>query len=217
MSERDRRGREEEPLAWVPKKRKLAEVGALPRPRKMRKEGPEKEEIKQKVKSKSLFDEKVEMVLNPNAAENQPLSRLEEIILEEKELLQSLEQNKDLKTVKELAHGVEYHGTMKTDWEPPRFVQEMPEAVRDRIREEFHILAEGEDVPPLVRRFKDLKLPKPMLEVLKGKGIRRPTPIQMQVCGNKTRQDKTRQNKTKQNKTKQNKTKQNKTKKLISL
>ena len=118
------------------------------------------------------------MLMNPN--ENKPLSKLEEIIREEKELLESLESNKELKTVKELAHGVEYTEGLETDWTPPGYLREMPESVRETIREEFHILCEGEDIPPPLRRFKDFKFPKPVLQHLKQKGIRRPTPIQMQ-------------------------------------
>lgn len=169
----------EEVLEWVPKKRKLVETGALPQSqRKIRKESHSKDESSSR-HQKSLFDEKVEMVLHPDESQK-PLSKLEEIIKEEKELLESLEANKELKTVKELAHGVIYEKPMTTDWVAPSYIREIPEFIRQKTREEFHILVEGESIPPIVRRFKDLKLPRPILDVLKQKGIRRPTPIQMQ-------------------------------------
>jgi ATP-dependent RNA helicase DDX41 len=48
------------------------------------------------------------------------------------------------------------------------------------VRENFHILTSGDDVPPPVTRFADLKLPRVILDELQSSGITRPTPIQMQ-------------------------------------
>ena len=39
---------------------------------------------------------------------------------------------------------------------------------------------EGTDVPPPMKRFQDMRFPTPIINVLQKKGIRRPTPIQMQ-------------------------------------
>jgi ATP-dependent RNA helicase DDX41 len=57
----------------------------------------------------------------------------------------------------------------------------MTEEERQAIRDEFHIKVQGEDIPPPVKRFKDLKFPRPILKHLKEKGISKPTPIQIQV------------------------------------
>lgn len=64
-------------------------------------------------------------------------------------------------------------------WKAPSHIRHMPEKEKDEIRKAWHILVEGEDVPPPVKSFKDLRLPEPMLRVLKKKGIARPTPIQV--------------------------------------
>ncbi len=48
------------------------------------------------------------------------------------------------------------------------------------MREKHHILAEGEDIPPPIPAFADMKIPAPILSYLKTKGILRPTPIQAQ-------------------------------------
>jgi ATP-dependent RNA helicase DDX41 len=39
---------------------------------------------------------------------------------------------------------------------------------------------EGDDIPPPCKRFQDMKLTQPILDVLSKKGIKKPTPIQMQ-------------------------------------
>ena len=39
-------------------------------------------------------------------------------------------------------------------WRPPRYFQNMPESKFERIRKKWHILVEGEDIPPPVKHFK---------------------------------------------------------------
>jgi ATP-dependent RNA helicase DDX41 len=41
-------------------------------------------------------------------------------------------------------------------------------------------LVDGEDIPPPIEHFQDMKIPKPMLEFLKSNRIITPTPIQLQ-------------------------------------
>lgn len=48
------------------------------------------------------------------------------------------------------------------------------------MRKKWHILVEGDDCPPPIRSFGDMAFPKPIMEVLKAKNVKRPTPIQMQ-------------------------------------
>ena len=56
----------------------------------------------------------------------------------------------------------------------------MPESKHEKIRKKWHILVEGEDKPPPIKTFKEMKFPKPILHGLKKKGIQQPTPIQIQ-------------------------------------
>ena len=65
-------------------------------------------------------------------------------------------------------------------WRPPRFVSDLGEAEHQMTREKHHILIEGDDLPPPIQHFADMKIPKPILAYLTTKGIKRPTPIQIQ-------------------------------------
>ncbi|KAH7560589.1 hypothetical protein JRO89_XS10G0049500 [Xanthoceras sorbifolium] len=48
------------------------------------------------------------------------------------------------------------------------------------IKEIWHIIVDGEDIPPPIKNLKDMTFPEPMLKRLKAKEIVQPTPIQMQ-------------------------------------
>lgn len=50
----------------------------------------------------------------------------------------------------------------------------------DRVRQRLHILVEGENIPPPIKKFKYMKFPRGILHGLKEKGIEQPTPIQIQ-------------------------------------
>ena len=49
-----------------------------------------------------------------------------------------------------------------------------------RIWEKHHIIVEGEDLPPPIDNFTDMKVPEPLVKFLKSKRITKPTPIQLQ-------------------------------------
>ena len=99
---------------------------------------------------------------------------------EEEELLRALETRKKLLTGMELARGIEYTSAMKTSWRAPASVMRQGEAGFDALRKKHHILIDGEDVPPPITTFKYMKLPEPLQAYLEDKGIKRPTPIQVQ-------------------------------------
>lgn len=48
------------------------------------------------------------------------------------------------------------------------------------IRNELRILVEGEEIPAPLKSFKEMKFHKGILDGLKEKNIRKPTPIQVQ-------------------------------------
>ncbi len=56
----------------------------------------------------------------------------------------------------------------------------MPEYKREELRDKLKILVEGEDVPVPIKSFKEMKFPKPILNALDKKCIKKPTPIQVQ-------------------------------------
>ncbi|CUA72279.1 ATP-dependent RNA helicase DDX41 [Rhizoctonia solani] len=65
-------------------------------------------------------------------------------------------------------------------WRPPRFVRDRTEEENTKIRETHHIIAEGDEIPPPITAFADMKVPKQLLTHFKSKRIFAPTPIQIQ-------------------------------------
>ncbi|KAJ3328798.1 hypothetical protein HDU76_009271 [Blyttiomyces sp. JEL0837] len=91
-----------------------------------------------------------------------------------------LRTNKNLFSDYELAKGIVYTEPMTSTWTPPRYIRNMTEEERNEIRKNWHIIAEGEDIPPPIRSFEDMRLPPPLVKHLFDKGIKKPTPIQIQ-------------------------------------
>ncbi|KAG8513110.1 putative ATP-dependent RNA helicase DDX41 [Galemys pyrenaicus] len=85
-----------------------------------------------------------------------------------------------LMSVKEMAKGITYDDPIKTSWTPPRYVLTMSEERHERVRKKYHILVEGDGIPPPIKSFKEMKFPAAILRGLKKKGIHHPTPIQIQ-------------------------------------
>lgn len=108
------------------------------------------------------------------------ISPMEQLVQQEKEMIERLSDRKTLMSVRELAKGIQYHEPMVTGWKPPTAVRHMSENECEAIRKQWHILVEGESIPPPIKNFKDMRLPEPILKKLKAKGIVQPTPIQVQ-------------------------------------
>lgn len=89
-------------------------------------------------------------------------------------------QTNALQAASELAKGIQYTNPMPSTWTCPRYILDQGEDAWEKIRKEWHMEVEGVDVPPPAKRFVDMKFAPPILEVLKRKGIKKPTPIQMQ-------------------------------------
>ncbi|GAA5998748.1 uncharacterized protein JCM10292_007204 [Rhodotorula paludigena] len=111
------------------------------------------------------------------AAKSEQQKREEE---EAKILLAQEAARKQLAGAEELAKGIVYTERMKTSWRPPHYIRDKPQAEHDAVRDKFHILVSGDEVPPPIPNFRDMKLPKPLLDYLKKKKIEAPTPIQLQ-------------------------------------
>lgn len=108
------------------------------------------------------------------------ISELDKQKQEEAKILHSIQETRALRSVAELAKGVVYTTPLKTGWRPPRYICEAPESKHNRVRKKWHILTEGEIIPPPIKTFQEMKLPKPVIDALKKKGITHPTPIQIQ-------------------------------------
>lgn len=108
------------------------------------------------------------------------ISPTEQIVQQEKEMIEHLSDRKTLMSVRELAKGITYTDPIPTGWKPPLQIRRLSPRRCDAIRKQYHILTEGDDVPPPIKNFKDMRFPDPILRMLKEKGIVQPTPIQVQ-------------------------------------
>ncbi|CAF1196131.1 unnamed protein product [Rotaria sordida] len=125
----------------------------------------------------TLLDQMSELKKNQNSSDQ---TSTDKILEEEERILQNVVETKALMGVAELAKGIEYTEPIRTSWRPPRVILRMPEARHQRIRQIYNINVEGDDIPPPLCRFEDMKLSIGVLNALKEKQIMRPTPIQMQ-------------------------------------
>ncbi len=99
---------------------------------------------------------------------------------EEEKILESVRANTALMGAAELARGILYEDPIRTSWQSPSRITAMPASRHERTRRRNNILVEGEDLPPPLKTFADMRFPEPLLRALRDRGIERPSPIQMQ-------------------------------------
>uniref|UniRef100_A0AAR2JQC3 Probable ATP-dependent RNA helicase DDX41 n=1 Tax=Pygocentrus nattereri TaxID=42514 RepID=A0AAR2JQC3_PYGNA len=75
---------------------------------------------------------------------------------------------------------IHHHCCSKSFWRAPRYILSMPAPRHERVRKKYHILVEGDGIPPPIKSFREMKFPQAILKGLKKKGIVHPTPIQIQ-------------------------------------
>lgn len=108
------------------------------------------------------------------------ISPTQQLVQQEKEMIENLSDRKTLMSVRELAKGITYTEPLPTGWKPPLPIRRMSKKQCDLIRKQWHIIVSGDDIPPPIKNFKDMRFPEPILKKLKAKGIVQPTPIQVQ-------------------------------------
>ncbi|KAL8103576.1 DEAD-box ATP-dependent RNA helicase 35 isoform X2 [Apium graveolens] len=108
------------------------------------------------------------------------VSPTEQMVQQEKEMMEHLSDRKTLMSVRELAKGITYSEPLPTGWKPPLPIRKMSRKACEGIRKQWHIIVDGEDTPPPIKNFKDMRFPEPILKKLAEKGIVQPTPIQVQ-------------------------------------
>ncbi|KAJ2815976.1 DEAD-box ATP-dependent RNA helicase 35, partial [Coemansia furcata] len=99
---------------------------------------------------------------------------------QEKALLEAIARRKQLASAAELAKGVVYTESMPTNWRLLPRHRKLTEADANARRKLWHIIVDGDDIPPPLFTFKAMRFPPPVLDYLKSKGIIQPSPIQMQ-------------------------------------
>uniref|UniRef100_A0A915LNJ2 RNA helicase n=1 Tax=Meloidogyne javanica TaxID=6303 RepID=A0A915LNJ2_MELJA len=135
------------------------------------------EEKKLEESKKSLLEKHNELLQQEQDDEREDDEKRRE---EEDKILQSVTQTSALATVAEIAKGVKYTESIKTSWRPPRHIRNQTEDDWDKFRREKGIQVEGEDCPPAIGSFLEMKLPSSIIHLLKEKKIYIPTGIQMQ-------------------------------------
>lgn len=108
------------------------------------------------------------------------VSPTQQLVQQEKEMIENLSDRKTLMSVRELAKGITYSEPLPTGWKPPLPIRKMSRKQCDFIRKQWHIIVDGDEIPPPIKNFKDMRFPEPILKMLKAKGIVQPTPIQVQ-------------------------------------
>lgn len=140
-------------------------------------------ERERKRKERTLLAE-AQDVKAKKAAEDALKSEADKKAEEEAKILAAIAARRKLASDLELAKGVSYIESMPTSWTAPRWIADRSEDKNEKIREKYHIMAETSEpndrIPPPIPEFKNMKLPKPILDYLKEKKIKAPTPIQLQ-------------------------------------
>ncbi|XP_057658537.1 ATP-dependent RNA helicase abstrakt [Diorhabda carinulata] len=140
-------------------------------------EDEEEDEIWGRKNNIPLLDQHTEL---RKLAEAKKVSAVEKQLKKEEEILEIVAEKKALMGVSELAKGIQYRDPIKTSWCPPRYILQRPPTIHDKLRNSLRILVEGEDIPPPLTTFKEMKLHEGIIAALKEKHIKKPTPIQIQ-------------------------------------
>lgn len=112
---------------------------------------------------RSLIDQRVEIMSQPGYREKTDQEKLKE---EEAALISDVSERKPLMAASEIADGKVYTESVKTNWRPPKHIRDMSASEVEDIREKWHILTEGENIPPPIRSFRDMRFPQvPMLPI----------------------------------------------------
>lgn len=125
----------------------------------------------------SLLDQHSEL---KKIADAKKENEFEKKLKEEEKILESIAEKKALMAVSELAKGIQYSDPIVTSWKPPNYIQRLPENIFNSIRAKYRIIVEGEDIVPPITSFRSMKFPKCLIHAMKKKGIKQPSPIQMQ-------------------------------------
>ncbi|KAG9126549.1 DEAD-box ATP-dependent RNA helicase 35 [Ceratobasidium sp. 392] len=138
------------------------------------------DEAREEARRQRTLLDRAQEVKQKRAEEDAKKSELEKKEEADKEILDAIASKKKLVSDMELAKGIQYTEPLKTSWRPPKFVRDRTEEQNNKIREQNHIIAEGDDIPPPIASFADMKVPKQLLAHFKSKRIIAPTPIQIQ-------------------------------------
>ncbi|WWD19214.1 hypothetical protein CI109_103672 [Kwoniella shandongensis] len=163
------------------KKVKTAEELEKEMEEELKEQEEDEERAREKARRERTLLQAAQEVKERRAIEDAQKSAAEREAEKEAALLAEMERaQKKLAGAQELALGTEWTDSLKTSWRPPHYIRDMSEEELQAVRDKHHILTEGEEIPPPIQHFADMKVPKPILNYLKTKGIKKPSPIQVQ-------------------------------------
>ncbi|KAF5358049.1 hypothetical protein D9756_001780 [Leucocoprinus leucothites] len=140
----------------------------------------EEERLREKARKERTLLIEAQEVQRRKATEDAKKSEGEKAEEADQEILEAIRSRRKLVSDLELAKGIHYTDPLTASWRPPRYIRERTEQEHQKLRDKYHILVEGEDIPPPIEHFEDMKIPEPILEHLRSKRIVTPTPIQLQ-------------------------------------
>ncbi|KAI0282597.1 DEAD-box protein abstrakt [Russula aff. rugulosa BPL654] len=143
-------------------------------------EEQEEERRREKVRRGRALLVEAQEVHSKKASEDAKKTEAEKAEEADAQILAAIASRKKLASDRELAKGIEYTEALRTSWVPPRYIRSRNEEKNQKIREKHHIIVDGDDIPPPIDSFEDMKIPQPLLKFLKSKRITSPTPIQLQ-------------------------------------
>lgn len=95
-------------------------------------------------------------------------------------MLESVAQTGGLLSASELAKGVKYENPIETSWRPPSHIRHQTQEETTQMRKKKGITVEGQNVPPPIGSFAEMRFPRHIIQTMKSKNIVVPTVIQMQ-------------------------------------
>ncbi|KAH7927700.1 P-loop containing nucleoside triphosphate hydrolase protein [Leucogyrophana mollusca] len=140
----------------------------------------EEERRREKARKERTLLMEAQDVHSRKAAEDAKKTDVEKAEEVDAEILAAIASRRKLASDLELAKGISYTESLKTSWRPPRYIRERSEEHHRRLREKYHIIVDGDDIPPPIEHFADMKIPDAMLQFLRSSKIITPTPIQLQ-------------------------------------
>ena len=131
----------------------------------------EKPYYNEEMRKKSLLNVAAEMRkaqsnMNKRALKQQVQQTSEALLLKEANQVQT----NALQSNEEIATGKRFDERILTTWTAPKYILKQPESVHENIRSKWHILVEGDDCPPPIKSFKEMKIPDCILATLEQKG-----------------------------------------------
>jgi len=131
--------------------------------------------------SLSLLEQSMELRKLESAMSSQDVKRQKQLFSEEMLIKEANQvQTNALLSNEEIAIGVRYSEPLKSTWRPFQSSRDRTEDTNNAIRKKWNILIEGEECPPPIKSFKEMRIPNCIIEAMARKGITRPTPIQVQ-------------------------------------